>query len=421
MSLPPSIKEYVPLGYTTPSEAYVYRYTNLNNGMMYIGYHVGIPEDTYLESSEHSDFRALMAGSEPVFKYEILYYGTKSEMQNQEHQLLKEVDARNNPLFYNQSNGTPAFSQKSLNIQKCKDIDERRIKGEFNIGKQPLAKYKDISRYQARAEELNLKAVRKIKGLIEANGGNTDNCDPIFIVNDELINGNHTLEAILQCKKTIDVPVAVLPDEIAQTLTSLEIDFLSKLANKEDTKVKTPNSKKDFVKILVQCKLDDPKFDFNSAKALEILQECNVRTKNEITSIKKMAKSQYVTEKNALQGKIRIEWDRAANQKVIETKVENFRTHDTMSFAASSGHTNKLDTLLISYINLNPNKPHIVVVIYHPSDEAEEAWNRNERSSRYERYMDFFENMIVPELDGIPVERTIRFEELTSYKYDRSI
>ena len=92
-----------------------------------------------------------------------------------------------------------------------------------------------------------------------------------------------------------------------------------------------------------------------------------------------------------------------------------------MSFAASSGHTNKLDTLLISYINLNPNKPHIVVVIYHPSDEAEEVWNRNERSSRYERYMDFFENMIVPELDGIQVERTIRFEELTSYKYDRSI
>ena len=104
--------------------------------------------------------------------------------------------------------------------------------------------------------------------MIEANAGNTTNCDPIFIIDNELINGNHTLSAAEQAKNCIDIPVAILPDEIAKTLSPLEKDYLSKLANKEDEKHKTSNSKKDIVKTLVMNKLADPKFDFSSSRCL---------------------------------------------------------------------------------------------------------------------------------------------------------
>ena len=39
----------------------------------------------------------------------------------------------------------------------------------------------------------------------------------------------------------------------------------------------------------------------------------------------------------------------------------------------------------------------------------------------YNRFTDFFENMTMPEVDGIQVERTIRFVPMDSYKYDRSL
>ena len=70
---------------------------------------------------------------------------------------------------------------------------------------------------------------------------------------------------------------------------------------------------------------------------------------------------------------------------------------------------------------MNPAKPHIVIVIHHPSDEAEKSWNRTEGAKMYNRFTDFFENMTMPEVDGIQVERTIRFVPMDSYKYDRSL
>ena len=416
---PPSIKEYIPL--KGSGVAYLYEYTHIETLMKYVGIHLGLPEDTYLESSKNPEFRKVMAGSEPVLIFKILQYGTYKQMQDAEHAILSEVDARNNPNYYNQSNGSPSFSHKSLDIQKCVDIDSRRRRGEFNVGKKPIDDWVDVPRFQGRADELDHKSVRKIKGLIEANGGNTDNCDPIFIILGELNNGNHTLTAASECAKVIDIPVAILPDDIGKTLSDLEIDYLSKLANKEDEKHKTSNSKKDIVKTLVKNKLADAKFDFDSSRCLAILEGLLVRTKNEQNSIKKMAKSQYITEKNRLEGKVRINWELKSNKAILSAKCDDQRNTDTLVYSASSGHTNKLDTEFITHINLNPAKPHIVIVIHHPSDEAEKSWNRTEGAKMYNRFTDFFEHMNMPEVDGIPVERTIRFVPMDSYKYDRSL
>ena len=88
--------------------------------MIYLGYHLGDPFDEYWHSSTCEEFAKLFASSKPIFRYEIMTYGTKFDMQNEEHQMLKEVDARNNPLYYNKSNGNPAF--KEDNIDLCVEI-----------------------------------------------------------------------------------------------------------------------------------------------------------------------------------------------------------------------------------------------------------------------------------------------------------
>ena len=417
---PPSIKEYIPLEGSGP--AYLYEFTNIENSMKYVGIHKGLPEDTYFESSKNPDFRKVMSGEKPVLIYKILKYGTYKQMQDAEHAILSEANAKSNPLYYNQSNGSPSFSHKGLDIQKCIDIDERRRNGEFDLPeRQPLQNWVKVARYQGRAEEESKESIRKIKGLIEANAGNTTNCDPIFIIDNELINGNHTLSAAEQAKNCIDIPVAILPDEIAKTLSPLEKDYLSKLANKEDEKHKTSNSKKDIVKTLVMNKLADPKFDFSSSRCLMILEGLRVRTKSEQNSILKMAKEQYVAEKNRLAGKMRVNWKLARNEKIIENKCNDLRDSNTLVFSVSSGMTNKFDNELIDHLLLNPAKPYITIVVFHPSDDSEKAWNTREGNRIYNRFMDLFEHMVVPQVDGIPVERTLNFVVMDSWKSDKTL
>ena len=82
---PPAIKEYIPL--KGSGVAYLYEYTNIVNMMKYVGIHLGLPEDTYLESSKNPEFRKVMAGSEPVLIFKILQYGTYKQMQDAEHAL----------------------------------------------------------------------------------------------------------------------------------------------------------------------------------------------------------------------------------------------------------------------------------------------------------------------------------------------
>ena len=41
------------------------------------------------------------------FKYEILEWGTYKHMTAREHEELKKVDAKNNSMYWNQSNGIP--------------------------------------------------------------------------------------------------------------------------------------------------------------------------------------------------------------------------------------------------------------------------------------------------------------------------
>ena len=168
-------------------------------------------------------------------------------------------------------------------------------------------------------------------------------------------------------------------------------------------------------------KLADPKFDFSSSRCLMILEGLRVRTKSEQTSILKMAREQYVNEKNRLAGKMRVNWKLVSNEKLIKDKCDDQRNTNTLVFAVSSGMTNKFDNELIDHILLNPNKPYITIVVFHPSDDSEKAWNTREGNRIYNRFMDLFEHMVVPQVDGIPVERTLNFVVMDSWKSDKTL
>ena len=108
-----SIKQFIPIPGWDSSEAYLYEYRNILNGMIYLGVHKIEWGKVYYHSSKNEVFNKLTSGSEPIFILKILQYGKYTDMHNEEHRLLSEVDAKNNPNYYNLSNSCLLYTSPS--------------------------------------------------------------------------------------------------------------------------------------------------------------------------------------------------------------------------------------------------------------------------------------------------------------------
>ena len=92
-----------------PSEyrAYLYRWINRANDMIYLGKHNGSVDDPYRPSSRNTEFNKVYSDPASVIHFEVFEYGTEDYIQNREHQELSAVNAISNEKYYNKSNGSP--------------------------------------------------------------------------------------------------------------------------------------------------------------------------------------------------------------------------------------------------------------------------------------------------------------------------
>jgi hypothetical protein len=89
---------------TVPYAAFVYGWRNIENGKMYIGFRKSSEiYDGYVTSSADEELQA--DWSFGILHRSILFRGTAEDAITMERKLLKHIDARRNPLFYNKSNG----------------------------------------------------------------------------------------------------------------------------------------------------------------------------------------------------------------------------------------------------------------------------------------------------------------------------
>ena len=82
-------------------DGYLYRYTNLDNGRIYVGVHKGEVSDSYWNSSTDKEFKAVCSNPNSNLKLEILEYGDYDYMTVREHEILSSVNAKNNKQYYN--------------------------------------------------------------------------------------------------------------------------------------------------------------------------------------------------------------------------------------------------------------------------------------------------------------------------------
>lgn len=96
---------------------FVYKWTHLPTGKWYIGCRTAKgchPDDGYITSSKL--IRGLIKTNPEEWQREVLHTGTAKDVLSLEVTLLEQLDAKNNPLSYNQHNGDGKFTRTGVKV-----------------------------------------------------------------------------------------------------------------------------------------------------------------------------------------------------------------------------------------------------------------------------------------------------------------
>ena len=114
-------------------DAFVYEYTNIENGKKYVGSHLGEVGDGYWHSSRNLEFIDLFSDMIPIFEYKILDVGSFDEMKNLEAKIHKDNKVVSNPMYYNFAVAGSAF-KVPVRQNLIKDfILPKILDGDFNV------------------------------------------------------------------------------------------------------------------------------------------------------------------------------------------------------------------------------------------------------------------------------------------------
>ena len=419
-----SIKQFIPIPGWDSSEAYLYEYRNILNGMIYLGVHKIEWGEVYYHSSTNKVFNKLTSGSEPIFTLKILQYGKYTDMHNEEHRLLSEVDAKNNPNYYNLSNSNPTYRKKQgANRPYMLELLERFKAGEFNKGKMDKNQLNKYEKFQCRTKQFDNTKVSGITEMINRAGGNTDECEPVFIFKWKdapegmIIGGNHTIRACIRAKNAHATPYAEFEDLHVRTI---DIKSLANLLNRRDKTISSPSENAEIADILHEEKIADVRFDFKGSEALKIMEEHHIFLKKDKKEIVDIAEKNWEKYRKRNSKTVRIEYAAKEEKENGIQEAENYVDRDTTSFMVATGRPDSIHVGILNKLK-NTTKQKVVVCYYCTSDELETKFddpnNKDGKAKLTQYWNDMCDKVIQPvTIDGIEKKRQVIFRPLTSHK-----
>ena len=364
-------------------EAYLYKFVNLFNNKIYLGIHKGAVDDTYMHSSTNDEFNEVFADSDSDLQFDVLQYGTYADMQNEEHRALTKVDARNNPLYYNKTNGFPAYTTPDLD--KCLRFVEDLEAGKYRVEPELISELIDLPYIQSRFTDDEV-LQRKIRDRINNKNGNTDKCNPILVYEgrgdngeDMRGDGNHTVKGAAQSKHATKLPVDRIPIEVNEKFTKTELYAIGDLRNKEAEIVFNSINKKDGIKYVIKTYEDGVPLDAQSnIDWLIAFGFVGSKSEGEVKAILDKANKIISTEDataTAAGSKLWKNYKQAPFHQEMKDVVDAYgQNKDMISVSCSSGNFNVNTILEKMYAGLMIRKTIVMVVIHHPDALAEAAW-----------------------------------------------
>jgi len=310
-------------------EAYMYKIICLVTNKWYLGVHKE-NDKLYWHSSENDEFNKLWVNPTSKFKYEILEWGTYKHMTTREHEELKKVDAKNNPMSWNQSNGIP-LGKRPPDYDTINKILDNIKNGE----------YSNVTLYKNKVETIKFKqsrlmqviSTRKISDIADAIDKelSTDKCDPLVLLEEYYpesggslgVGGNHTKEAFLKSKHAQHSPIdaILIPRKDYKNLTANELRLLGHGLNPNPDVEKTPTGVDDIVSELYKGQIQNGIDVFNTSTG-----RWNVDVKKYLVDTLKFKKSHLEKIKLGLKNIIKKNHQRMVAGLVFKTYGEGHYT-----------------------------------------------------------------------------------------------
>jgi len=423
-------------------DAFVYEYTNIENGKKYVGSHLGTLGDGYWHSSRNLEFIDLFSGMSPIFEYKILGVGSFDEMRNLEAKIHKDNKVVSNEMYYNLGAAAAAF-QAPVRQDLIKDfVLPKVLCGDFNqldkwnkselLDRGPDSK---ITALQVRYEDNPL--ITEIRHLVRLKGDGND-CSHIIMVElgngrYMIIDGNSTLLAVSTIDFVTKLRVAIIPKDFIDhyEINLDELRYLGQLLNPESEIIKTPTSTNDLIKTLQSFYVEsNKKIKFNSDYSLNYIYSILKCSPQKAGSIARKAKKDYQTNAKLKSGSKVIDYHPKRNplnhKKVVERVKE--LGDDKGRVIVVHGGTGAPKTLSLKIWDAildNPDALRFVAVIHHDSDDVYEKWESDYRDIVRNRVIKTLKSM--KPLNGVidergvkrdGVERTFRFEEMPHEESD---
>lgn len=381
-------------------QAYLYRYTHVPSGRVYIGIHKGLITDSYNHSSTCEEFNDLLRTEFHNFKYEVLKTGSLGAMLNEEHKMLKAVNAKSNPDYFNKSNGSPA--SKTFDELRCLKLADK-IKS--MSGEQELATEVIKTQFLQVREADDFTHAQDIRCAIDEEHGNTaklnlqavlieeyyEEDDDVYGVDGSLgIGGNHSTKATVSSKHGKTIEVIRVPLKDWDGMTDAELGYVDMLLNSQESKVKPKVNETDDFSKLVQTLFHEHNIDPDSDEMREKLSNFNIPARK-ITSAINRAKRAIERKELQSNGQKVIEWQYGAQKKrLYDVIVPSYQDGETYVEVITSGSYGSLLTFMSNFVDSEKDYKKAVAIVRHPRLWNNDDWLNNTKFINARKAVEFF-------------------------------
>lgn len=277
-------------------------YNTDTQDIVYVGYHKTEDEhgDYYTASTENPAFHDLW--NKGLLERVVFFKGSVEQCISLEHYMLSLMNAKNNPVMFNETNGGGAGCNLKLVSEDMKKLAQEVIDGEFEgeivehdelqkiitaekvvekvktdkgkkyyqVAEVYVGEIKNMQRIQIRFKRRHNHHVNilseRMSNPIEAR----KHINPVVVVvfkngMKKILDGNHTAEGAIKAKWTT-IPVVYVPaEEFNNDFSTME--HFGRVMNQEPV-VKEGNSKEDVKRTILSLKEKGVGFDSSEMKAI---------------------------------------------------------------------------------------------------------------------------------------------------------
>jgi hypothetical protein len=370
-------------------EAYVYEIKIFKGEetFYYVGWHMGLISDEYLCSSSDPILKEDYANFDHEFN--VIETGTAYDMAYLEWKMLTEVDAKNNPFYYNKSNGGGKYLKKHGNIIMIDKLEDEIKAKKYLAEPTPLQKFKDnqIRVFQIRdIDGTKASHVTSLSHKIDELEGDMSTWEPIVIFKDMdgpeedvLGQGNHTTTAGIKSSKNYkisDIPTQMIPKSVWSKLSPFELETLLLRLNPLPEKPSLPTSETSAEQWLIK-NLNKNGVPIKSDSNVEELKKWGFSVQK-ITKGLMPSAIRSMNNKNGLKpGHIIIDYTTGEAKQMLDDAISANKSDTEFAMAWPSSWL-KWDKIMNDYFPLHNNKDFWTIYIFHKSADDKKQWEDTE-------------------------------------------